>query len=160
MFSTSYFRPTSVPWSPCEYNRFGNEYASPAPVIDMVQYKDIDVDSKPYLTFEFKYKPLGQFISFTQCSVYTNSCIDLLVANNIAPRALHILSPTPPPSTLLGEDHKSRELSGPDVCHSLCDSVIHITFYQNRYRGVKRNSKRNDETVSFYRTFVGESNTR
>ncbi|EKM82412.1 hypothetical protein AGABI1DRAFT_111042 [Agaricus bisporus var. burnettii JB137-S8] len=77
--------------------QFGNEYASPAPVIDMVQYKDIDLDSKPYLTFEFKYKPL-----------------DLLVANNIAPRALHILSPTPPPSTLLGEDHKSRELSGPD----------------------------------------------
>lgn len=43
-----------------KYNRFGKEYASPAPVIDMVQYEDID--SKPYLTFEFKYKPLGLFL--------------------------------------------------------------------------------------------------
>ncbi|KAF7778487.1 hypothetical protein Agabi119p4_2832 [Agaricus bisporus var. burnettii] len=93
--------------------RFGNEYASPAPVIDMVQYKDIDVDSKPYLTFEFKYKSLGQFYIVYPCSVCANSCIDLLVADNIAPRALHILSPTPPPS-LINEDRKSRELSGPD----------------------------------------------
>ncbi|KXN91398.1 hypothetical protein AN958_00660 [Leucoagaricus sp. SymC.cos] len=72
--------------------RFGKEYASPAPVIDAVQAKELD--NKPYLTFEFKYRPL-----------------DLLIANDIAPKALYTLSPTPSPLNLpedpLQEDTKS-----------------------------------------------------
>ncbi|KAF5358416.1 hypothetical protein D9756_001290 [Leucocoprinus leucothites] len=56
--------------------QFGQEYASPAPVIDAVEAREID--AKPYLTFEFKYRPL-----------------DLLIAHEIAPRVLYTLSPTP-----------------------------------------------------------------
>jgi len=58
--------------------QFGQEYASRAPVIDAVQAKEID--TKPFLTFEFKYRPLS-----------------LLIANDIAPKILHTLSPTPAP---------------------------------------------------------------
>ncbi|KAF9447869.1 hypothetical protein P691DRAFT_670577 [Macrolepiota fuliginosa MF-IS2] len=61
--------------------QFGEEYISPAPVIDAVQAREIDV--KPYLTFEFKYRPL-----------------DLLIANDIAPKVLYTLSPTPALSDL------------------------------------------------------------
>ncbi|KAJ3576872.1 hypothetical protein NP233_g103 [Leucocoprinus birnbaumii] len=57
--------------------QFGQEYASPAPVIDAVQAREID--AKPYLIFEFKYRPLSY----------------LLIAHEIAPKALYTLSPTP-----------------------------------------------------------------
>ncbi len=45
-------------------------------MVDAVQAKEID--TKPYLTFEFKYRPLS-----------------LLIANDIAPKILHTLSTSP-----------------------------------------------------------------
>lgn len=81
-------------------NRFGQEYASPAPVIDVVQAKEID--TKPYLTFEFKYRPLS-----------------LLIANDIAPKILHMLSPSPTPGLHVESGSKNAQtITGPQVSQS------------------------------------------
>ncbi|KAJ2934962.1 hypothetical protein H1R20_g2102, partial [Candolleomyces eurysporus] len=53
---------------------YGEEYASPAPTVDMVRGRTID--TAPVATFSFKYRPY-----------------DILLANGIIPR------PTPPPNT-------------------------------------------------------------
>ena len=45
--------------------RYGEEYSSPSPVVDMVtSYK---VDDAPFVSFNFKYRPLGTFSMFALC---------------------------------------------------------------------------------------------
>lgn len=85
--------------------RYGEEYTSEAPTVDMVRGRTLD--REPAAVFTFKYRPYGKCPHIHSFSIElsrvnpeilvdkTTSCLDVLLANGVIPRPV----PGPQPST-------------------------------------------------------------